>query len=110
MNILELISQLIGIKTLRLTHITRNTAKADTLKIYKREKVRIKSILKLAPDRISLTSDLWISIITNGYMCLIAHFLDKNWVLHKRVLNFCLMSPPHNGISLSEKIYNLLCE
>ncbi|KAF5451908.1 hypothetical protein F2P56_026964 [Juglans regia] len=28
----------------------------------------------------------------------------------KRVLNFSFMPPPHNGISLSEKIYNLLCE
>ena len=67
-------------------------------------------MLKSAPGRISLTSDLWTSIITDGYMCLTAHFLDKNWVLHKRVLNFCLMPPPHNGISLFEKIYNLLCE
>jgi hypothetical protein len=67
-------------------------------------------MLKSAPGRISLTSDLWTSIITDGYICLNAHFLDKNWVLHKRVLNFCLMPPPHNGISLSEKIYNLLCE
>ena len=93
-----------------VVHITRNTANADTLKIYKREKDRIKSMLKSAPGRISLTFDLWTLIITDGYMCLTAHFLDKNWVLHKRVLNFCLMPPPHHSISLSEKIYNLLCE
>ncbi|XP_042952169.1 zinc finger BED domain-containing protein RICESLEEPER 2-like [Carya illinoinensis] len=28
----------------------------------------------------------------------------------KRVLNFSFMPSPHNGISLSEKIYNLLCD
>ena len=67
-------------------------------------------MLKSVLGRISLTSDLWTSIIIDGYMCLTAYFLDKNWVLHKRVLNFCLMPPPHNGIFLSEKIYNLLCE
>ncbi len=41
-----------------VVHITRNTAKAYTLKIYKREKDRIKSMLKSTPGRISLTSDL----------------------------------------------------
>ena len=41
-----------------VVHITRNTAKADTLKIYKRERDRIKSMLKSVLGRISLTSDL----------------------------------------------------
>ncbi|KAG2720923.1 hypothetical protein I3760_02G056800 [Carya illinoinensis] len=77
--------------------ISRNTAKADLIKID-------------APGRICLTSDLWTSLSTDGYMCVTAHFLDKKWDLKKRVLNFSFMPPPHNGISLSEKIYNLLCE
>ena len=67
-------------------------------------------MLKDAPSRISLTSDLWTSVITDGYMCITTHFIDRNWVLQKRVLNFCFMPPPHNGVSLSEKMYNLLCE
>ncbi|XP_042969171.1 zinc finger BED domain-containing protein RICESLEEPER 1-like [Carya illinoinensis] len=90
--------------------IYRNTAKADLVKIYSQEKRRIKCMLNDSPGRISLTSNLWTSITTDGYMCITAHFLDKNWVLQKRVLNFSFMPPPHNGISLSEKIYNLLCE
>ncbi|KAG2680595.1 hypothetical protein I3760_11G105700 [Carya illinoinensis] len=90
--------------------ISRNTAKADLVKMYHREKKRIRCFLNDSPGRISLTSDLWTSITTDGYMCITAHFLDKKWVLQKRVLNFSFMPPPHNGISLSEKIYNLLCE
>ncbi|KAG7968128.1 hypothetical protein I3843_08G136700 [Carya illinoinensis] len=90
--------------------ISRNTVKTDFVKIYNREKKRIKCKLNDSPGRISLTSNLWTSITTDGYMCITAHFLDKNWVLQKRVLNFSFMPPPHNGISLSEKIYNLLCE
>jgi hypothetical protein len=43
-------------------------------------------------------------------MCLTAHFINKNWVLTKRMLNFSFMPPPHNGISLCEKTYNLLEE
>jgi hypothetical protein len=60
-------------------------------------------MLNASPGRVCLTSDLWTSLTTDGYMCLTSHFLNKNWVLHKRVLNFSLMPPPHNGISLCEK-------
>ncbi|XP_042973044.1 zinc finger BED domain-containing protein RICESLEEPER 2-like [Carya illinoinensis] len=91
--------------------ISRNTAKADLVKMYHREKKkRIRCFLNDSPGRISLTSDLWTSITTDGYTCITAHFLDKKWVLQKRVLNFSFMPPPHNGISLSEKNFNLLCE
>ncbi|KAK9995452.1 hypothetical protein SO802_020138 [Lithocarpus litseifolius] len=47
-------------------------------------------------------------VATDGYMCVTAHFTDANWVLQKRVLNFCHLPPPHNGVSLFEKVYKLL--
>jgi hypothetical protein len=74
------------------------------------EKQKVKPLLNFCPGRISLTSDLWTSLTTNGYICLTAHFIDKNWVLSKRVLMFSFMPPPHNDASLAENIYNLLEE
>ena len=41
---------------------------------------------------------------------LTAHFVDKEWKMHKRILNFCHMPPPHTGVALSEKINALLVE
>lgn len=70
----------------------------------------MKSLLKVAPRRVSFTSDLWSSLTSDGYLCLTCHFIDKNWNLHKKVLNFNVMPPPHVGLALSEKIYGLLCE
>lgn len=90
--------------------ISRNTAKADVIKLHLREEQKVKSTLNVYPGRICLTSDLWTSLTTDGYMCLTAHFIDKDWVLQKRVLNFLFMPPPHNGIYLCEKMYNLLQE
>jgi hypothetical protein len=90
--------------------ISRNTAKADLLKMHLREKERIKSMLNVCPGRICLTSDLWTSLKTDGYICLTAHFINKDWVLTKRVLNFSFMPPPHNGSSLSNMIHDLLEE
>ncbi|XP_024019289.1 zinc finger BED domain-containing protein DAYSLEEPER-like [Morus notabilis] len=93
-----------------ITLVTRNTLKADVQKMYSREKARIKSMLELSHGRICLTSDLWTSIVTDGYLSLTAHFIDKDWVLQKRLLNFYFMPSPHTGIALSEKLYALLCE
>ncbi|KAL0004660.1 hypothetical protein SO802_012221 [Lithocarpus litseifolius] len=89
-------------------NISRNAAKNNLVKMYKREKERMKFVLTSAPGRVCLTPDLWTSIATDGYMCVTAHFIDANWVLQKRVLNFCHMPPPHNGVSLFEKVYKLL--
>ena len=93
-----------------VTLVSRNTAKVDVLKMHVREKQKIRSMLEESPSRISLTCDLWTSIATDGYLCLTSHFLDKNWVLQKKVLNFSFMAPPHDGVSLAHKINTLLCE
>ncbi|XP_060675775.1 zinc finger BED domain-containing protein RICESLEEPER 2-like [Ziziphus jujuba] len=90
--------------------VYRNTAKSDVLKMHLKEKCRIKCMLDATPGRICLTSDLWTSATTDGYICLTCHFIDKEWILQKRVLNFYYMPPPHIGIALAEKLYSLLCE
>ena len=58
-------------------NISRNTIKNDLVKMYKREKERIKSMLTSALGRVCLTSDLWTSIATDGYMCITIGFYKK---------------------------------
>jgi hypothetical protein len=72
------------------------------------EKQKVKSLLNVYPGMISLTSDLWTSLITDRYICLTTHFIDKDWGLSKRLLSFSFMPPPHNGASLVEEICSLL--
>ncbi|CAL9008221.1 unnamed protein product [Prunus brigantina] len=88
--------------------ISRNTAKADVLSLYNREKGKLKELLDSITGRVCLTSDLWTSITTDGYLSLTAHFVDANWKLQKRILNFSFMPPPHSGVALCEEIYKLL--
>ena len=91
-------------------HISRNTSKANVLKLYKKEKDDVKNKLKSIPSRICLTSDLWTSITNEGYICLMVHYVDENWELKNIILNFCHMPPPHMGTLLSEKILSFLEE
>ena len=90
--------------------ITRNTAKSDVVNLYKLEKVKLKQELASISGKICLTSDLWSSITIDGYLALIAHYVDQNWVLQKRVLCFRHVPPPHSGRVLAEKVVHLSCE
>ena len=78
------------------------------VKLYRREKERIKFMLTSTPGRVCLIFDLWTSIAIDGYMCVTTHFIDTSQALQKRVLNFCYMPSPHNNVYLFQKISELL--
>ncbi|XP_057538292.1 putative AC transposase isoform X1 [Amaranthus tricolor] len=88
--------------------ISRNTSKSDVVKMYEREKENLKFLLGSISSRICLTSDCWSSITSDGYITLTAHYVDDNWVLKKKLLNFCFMPPPHTGVHLSDHVCSLL--
>ncbi|KAF7835652.1 zinc finger BED domain-containing protein RICESLEEPER 2-like [Senna tora] len=90
--------------------ISRNTLKADVLKLYSKEKDHLKHSLSLIPGRISITSDLWSSISTDEYMVVTTHYIDDEWNLQKKVLSFTHVPPPRTGALLAERLYGLLRE
>ncbi|KAL2905115.1 putative AC transposase [Bienertia sinuspersici] len=79
------------------TSVSRHIIRLDSFKVFEFEKKKLKSLLKKV-DRISLTTDLWWSKPQKiEYMVLTAHFVDVDWKLQKRVLNFVHLPPPHKG-------------
>ncbi|XP_057526570.1 zinc finger BED domain-containing protein DAYSLEEPER-like [Amaranthus tricolor] len=61
--------------------ICRNTARNWTIKIHQRERKQLKKALHVIPGKICLTSDMWSSIVGQGYLSLTAHYIDENWKL-----------------------------
>lgn len=90
--------------------ISRNTAKADVDEIFKTEKEALKKELANIPSRISLTSNMWTTCTSEGYICLTAHYVDSDWNLKSKILNFCHMPPPHTGSEMSKKILDFLSD
>ncbi|XP_074271370.1 zinc finger BED domain-containing protein RICESLEEPER 3-like [Silene latifolia] len=88
----------------------RNTIKSDILRMYRIEKDKLIGLLKRTNGRISLTYDCWSSVTTDGYMTLTTHFIDENWQLQKRVLNFSFLPLPYSGAAMFVKITSLLIE
>ena len=44
-----------------------------------------------------------ISMQNLNYMCLITHFIDIDWKIHKRILSFCLVEN-HKGETLGKVV------
>ncbi|XP_074568451.1 zinc finger BED domain-containing protein RICESLEEPER 2-like [Curcuma longa] len=86
---------------------SRWTVARDCIELYTVEKEKLKTLLHDSTQRVSLTIDTWTSIQTINYMCLTAHFIDTNWNLQKRILNFCPITS-HKGEAVSLAIENCL--
>nr|KYP41911.1 Putative AC transposase [Cajanus cajan]KYP41915.1 Putative AC transposase [Cajanus cajan]KYP41917.1 Putative AC transposase [Cajanus cajan] len=87
---------------------SKNTFKVDMWRIFIRDKARLKSELATIPNKICLTSDLWKSCNTEGFISLTTHYVDLNWKSNSKILNFHHMPPPHTGFELSKKIGDFL--
>ena len=74
----------------RFDSLSRFTVMKDCLKIYIDEKEKLK--IALRGQRLCSTTDTWTSIQNINYMSLTAHWIDSEWKLHKKILNFCQVS------------------
>ncbi|GKV46916.1 hypothetical protein SLEP1_g53875 [Rubroshorea leprosula] len=54
-------------------------------------------------ERVSLTIDTWTSQQRISFMSLTAHYIDENWKLHTKILNFCPVDS-HKGKDLGDLI------
>ncbi|KAH0766223.1 hypothetical protein KY290_002212 [Solanum tuberosum] len=88
---------------------SRTTVTRDCFDLFYEEKHKLMAVFKEAQQRVSLTTDTWTSIQRINYMVITAHWIDKNWTLHKRIINFCPISS-HRGEDLGKSISKCLHE
>ncbi|KAF1866235.1 hypothetical protein Lal_00024234 [Lupinus albus] len=63
----------------------------------------------LSCRRVCMTTDCWTSNQNLGYMCLITHFIDGDWRLQKKILNFCQVEN-HKGETIGKEMERCLRE
>lgn len=51
--------------------------------------------------RFSCTMDEWTSNQNKSYICVTCHFIDDEWKIHKRIVNFMHFNGTHNEANLS---------
>ncbi|KAG7954614.1 hypothetical protein I3843_11G028400 [Carya illinoinensis] len=85
----------------------RVTVARDCMKLFTSEKAKLRKLFKDWEMRVSLTTDTWTSIQNLNYMCLTAHFIDNDWKLKKKIINFCLI-PNYRGDTIGKYIESCL--
>lgn len=90
--------------------ISRVTARNHCVNVYEMEKKKLKALLKNV-NKISLTTDCWKSKNQKiEYMVITGHWIDQNWHLQKRILNFVHIPPPRRGLEIANSIWRCLEE
>ncbi|KAM5546469.1 zinc finger BED domain-containing protein RICESLEEPER 2-like [Rosa sericea] len=77
------------------------------LELYDEKKEELK--MELSKHRVCLTTDTWTSVQNVNYMVLTAHFIDNGWKMHKRILNFCVISN-HQGTTIGKMLETCLVQ
>ncbi|CAL4947872.1 unnamed protein product [Urochloa decumbens] len=86
----------------------RTTGRTGCLKAFHDKKLELKEMLKNAYCRFSLTTDMWTSNQTLGYIVVTCHFIDADWKLQKRIIKFIDVKTPHTGAELYNNIQNCI--
>lgn len=89
--------------------VSRTTLVKDCFQLFTQQRSKLVRMFSKCKSRICLTTDMWTSIQNVSYLCLTAHFIDSNWKLHKRILNFCAV-PSHKGKEIGKAIESCLLD
>ncbi|KAL4584320.1 hypothetical protein LXL04_008917 [Taraxacum kok-saghyz] len=82
---IELVNALNG----RVILPSRHTASRNVAQLYLDERRKLLKYLSNLNTTVHLTTDTWTSPCQRkNYMVVTAHFIDDDWVMHKRVVNF----------------------
>ncbi|XP_050122586.1 zinc finger BED domain-containing protein RICESLEEPER 2-like isoform X2 [Malus sylvestris] len=85
------------------------TLARDAYQLYLDQKKQLKSLLFEDSQRVCLTTQTWTSMQQTKYMALKVHFIDSEWELHKKMLNFCEV-PNDNEETVGEVIASCLVD
>ena len=88
---------------------SRSTATRDCYKLFIEGRKKLLDIFQNMSSRVCLTTDTWTSGQNLSYMCLTAHFIDDDWHLHKRIINFCPIAG-HSGVLIGRAVEKCLVE
>ena len=86
---------------------SRRTATRKCVAVYDVHKEKLQKFLKEHCERVSITTDTWTANTKQNYMCVTAHFIDKNWNLHKKIIGF-FPSKGHGGEDIGKSLENCL--
>ncbi|CAL9186703.1 zinc finger BED domain-containing protein RICESLEEPER 1 isoform X1 [Musa acuminata AAA Group] len=90
--------------------VSADVVKADCMKMYENERLRLHEVLDRLHSRVSLNVDVWRSNEDVEYACVSCHYVDNDWRLKKKILNFAHVGCPEKEQEISKIILEKLQE
>ncbi|XVF18464.1 hypothetical protein REPUB_Repub11eG0023600 [Reevesia pubescens] len=90
--------------------VPNNTIERSCMEIYGKERQKVYDMLSKLQGRINLSVEMWSSPENSNYLCLTAHYIDDDWKLQKKILNFVTLDSSHTEDMLSEVIIKCLMD
>ncbi|KAI4321794.1 hypothetical protein MLD38_035136 [Melastoma candidum] len=80
------------------------------MEMYGRGKETVREALHNMQGRINIAVEMWSSEEHAGYLSLMARYIDEDWKLQKKMLNFPTLDSSYSGDTLSEIVVNCVTE
>ena len=76
---------------------SRQTTARDMVKLYNDRVVKLIETFKNSVSSVALTSYIWNGKAKEDYLSVVAHFVNSNWELEKRLIGLRLIDEAHTG-------------
>ncbi|XP_038688951.1 zinc finger BED domain-containing protein RICESLEEPER 2-like isoform X1 [Tripterygium wilfordii] len=90
--------------------VSNVSVELSCMEIYEKEKQKMYESISKLHGRINIAVEMWSSTESVQYMCLTAHYIDEDWTLQRKILNFVTLDSPHTEDMLLEVIIKCLME
>ncbi|XP_039851477.1 zinc finger BED domain-containing protein RICESLEEPER 2-like [Panicum virgatum] len=88
----------------RFVKSSRQTTARDLIGLYNNRVEQLTDVLKNSVSSVALTSDIWSGKAKEDYISVVAHFLNPDWCLKKRLLGLKPIEVAHTGVNIAERV------
>ncbi|XP_039786943.1 uncharacterized protein LOC120653078 [Panicum virgatum] len=90
--------------------VSRQTSSRDILKYFTDCKAKLVESFSTSVNCVYLTSDIWSGNDKEDYISVVAHYINSDWQLEKRVLGLVLIDVSHNGQNIADRAASVLAD
>jgi hypothetical protein len=93
----------------RFSAVSRQTTTRDFTKYFNDCRAKIINSLS-SISSVAITSDIWSGNAKDDYLSVVAHYVNVDWQLEKRIIGFMLIDESHTGHNIAERVIAVLQE
>jgi len=93
----------------RYVPVCRQTTTRDVVKLFNQSRTVLMDCLT-ACSSVAITSDIWNGNAKEDYLSVVAHFVNSDWELEKRLIGLRLIDVSHSGSNIAERVGIVLDE